>query len=268
MKLFFSEHQSNYESYIYDYAIWAFPEEGEKPSDVMEKGFLPASLKLDRFYLCRNIRVDLKEFASSSENRRIKRKGEGITCKLVRKEDFEFNQERQDFCHDYAEKKWGKGIMDYERLNRTISSPVITHVLVFTEAEKEVGYVAMYVEGTELAYYYYSFYDLDHPFRSLGMYMMISAIEYFKQLTSKYIYLGTCYSRKATYKTQFAGVAFFNGFCWSHDLAELKYLVDRQEKERPGRHLLDTPAYLDQYHNGDIGNLLSKGGFKIDSGGR
>lgn len=264
MKLFFSEHQSNYESYIYDYAIWAFPEEGEKPSDIMEKGFLPASLMLDRFYLCRNIRVSLEEFKPSSENRRIKRKGEGISCQLIKREDFDFNQQRQDFCHDYAEKKWGQGVMDYDRLNRTMSSPVISDVLVFSEAGKEIGYVAMYTEGTELAYYYYSFYDLKHPFRSLGMFMMISAIEYFKEQSLKYIYLGTCYSRKATYKTQFVGVSFFNGYKWSRDIGELKYLVDRQEKEKPSGHLLDTPHYINEYHDGDLGNMVSKGGFKVD----
>lgn len=265
MKLFFSEHQSDYERYIYDYAIWAFPEEGEKPSDIMERGFLPASLKLDRFYLCRNIRVSLADFKSSSENRRIKRKGEGISCKLVRKEDFDFNQERQDFCHSYAEKKWGKGIMDYDRLQRTISSPVITHILVFTEAEKEIGYVAIYVEEGELAYYYYAFYDLDHSFRSLGMFMMISAIEYFKERSSKYIYLGTCYSRKATYKTQFEGVRYFNGFAWSDDIKELKYLVDRQEQGRPNEHLLDSPDFIDLFYGGEIENLVTRGGFKVEA---
>ena len=71
MKLLFSEAAPDYEHYIFPYAIWAFPEAGETPADLFNAGFLPSTRELDRFYMARHIRVRLKDFASSSENRRI-----------------------------------------------------------------------------------------------------------------------------------------------------------------------------------------------------
>ena len=71
MKLAFSESQPDYGHYIFPYAIWAFPEPGETPADFFDRGFLPSSRDLDRFYLCRQVRVNLRQYRTSSENRRI-----------------------------------------------------------------------------------------------------------------------------------------------------------------------------------------------------
>ena len=83
VKLLFSEQKSDYEHYQFPYAIWAVPEAGETPADIFNAGFLPSSRQLDRFYLCRQVRVNLAKFKVSSENRRILRKGESINSKLL-----------------------------------------------------------------------------------------------------------------------------------------------------------------------------------------
>jgi len=83
MNLLFSEQNSDYEHYQFPYAVWAVPEPGEAPSDIFNAGFLPSSRNLDRFYLCRQVRVNLAKFKPSSENRRIRRTGAGIDVKLV-----------------------------------------------------------------------------------------------------------------------------------------------------------------------------------------
>jgi len=59
-------------------------------------------------------------------------------------------------------------------------------------------------------------------------------------------YLGTCYSHTALYKTQFAGAEFFNGFRWSDDLDELKFIIQRDKKELT-QHLLETGEYRDEF---------------------
>ena len=82
MKLLFSEQNSDCEHYQFPYAIWAVPEAGETPSAIFNAGFLPSSRDLDRFYLCRQVHVDLAKFKPSSENRRILRKGAGITFQI------------------------------------------------------------------------------------------------------------------------------------------------------------------------------------------
>ncbi|MDB6039203.1 MAG: arginine-tRNA-protein transferase [Verrucomicrobiales bacterium] len=78
MKLLFSEASPDYSHYVFPYAIWALAETGEAASAMFAAGFLPSSRNLDRFYLCRNIRVKLEDYVTSSENRRILRKFDGI----------------------------------------------------------------------------------------------------------------------------------------------------------------------------------------------
>ena len=70
MRLLFSEAAVDHPHYIFPYAVWAFPEAHETPADLFNQGFLPSSRQLDRFYLCRQVRVDLRKFNASSENRR------------------------------------------------------------------------------------------------------------------------------------------------------------------------------------------------------
>src|SRR5580658_3899255 len=207
MKLLFSETNSNYENYQFPYAIWAVPEKGETPADIFDAGFLPSSRQLDRFYLCRQVRVDLRKFKPSSENRRIVRKGKGIRVDLVPRDRFDYTPERRDFFKTYADIKFGKDVMTLERLDGLFASPIISHLLVFEDAQSggEVGVATLYLEGNELAFYYYAFYDLNYYARNLGMFMMTSAVGLFAGRGFKNLYLGTCYSQTALYKTQFTG---------------------------------------------------------------
>ncbi|MGZ8898777.1 MAG: hypothetical protein ACXW3Z_01660, partial [Limisphaerales bacterium] len=78
----------------------------------------------------------------------------------------------------------------------------------------------------------------------------------------EHLYLGTCYSERALYKTQFSGFEFFNGFRWSTHLAELKYLVGRQG-QTPGKHLLESQEYLSNFH-GKLPQDLA-GAFRVTS---
>src|SRR5882724_3425063 len=252
MKLLFSEQNSDYENYQFPYAVWAFPETGETPADIFNAGFLPSSRNLDRFYLCRQVRVSLAKFKPSSENRRILRKGAGIDMKLVPRDKFDYTPERRQFFKTYADIKFGKDVMTYERLDALFASPIISHLLVFTdlETEKEIGVATLYLEAKSLAFYYYAFYDLNYYARNLGMFMMTSAVARCAELGLRFLYLGTCYSRNALYKTQFAGAEFFNGFRWSDNLDELKYLL-RREAEPQHQHLLESVEYRETFYGGD-----------------
>ena len=264
MKLLFSEQNSDYEHYQFPYAVWAVPEAGEAPSDIFNAGFLPSSRDLDRFYLCRQIRVNLAKFKPSSENRRILRKGAGIEVKLVPRDKYNYTPVQRDFLKTYADIKFGKDVMTFERLDALFASPIISHLLVFTDAARgnEVGVATLYLEGRELAYYYYAFYDLNYYARNLGMFMMTSAVALFAERGFKRLYLGTCYSQTALYKTQFAGAEFFNGFRWSDDLEELKFIIRRDKKELD-QHLLETNEYRDGFYQGDLGNITEASAFRV-----
>src|SRR5712671_6082477 len=264
MKLLFSEQKSDYDHYQFPYAVWAIPETGETPSDIFNAGFLPSSRNLDRFYLCRQVRVHLAKFKPSSENRRILRKGKDINVELVPRDKFDYTPERRQFFKTYADIKFGKDTMTFERLDALFASPIISHLLVFTDAEKggEIGVATLYLEGKSLAFYYYAFYDLNYYARNLGMFMMTSAVALFAERGCRQLYLGTCYSDNALYKTQFAGAEFFNGFRWSDDLDELKFIIQRDQGELR-QHLLETDAYREEFYNDDLGKITDASAFRV-----
>lgn len=249
MILLFSEHKSDYVHYIFPYAIWAIPEAGERPGQIFAKGFLPASRKFERFYMCRHVRVPLRGFTLTSENRRIMRKGKGFEYRLIPRSEFEYTEARRQAFKMYADIKFGKDVMTYDRLDSLFESPIVSHVLMFFDTlyNREIGTVTLYLEPPSFAYYYYAFYDLNYYERNLGMYMMTSAVAYFAELQFEYIYLGSCYSRNALYKTQFANAEFFNGFRWSRDLKELKYLIKR-DSEVMSTHLLESSEFIEKFY--------------------
>ncbi len=262
MKLLFSESKADYDHYIFPYAIWAFPETGETPADFFNQGFLPSSRELDRFYLCRQVRVNLRGFHASSENRRILRKGEGLEVKLLPRAEFDYSPERREFFKTYADIRFGKNTMSYERLDALFSSKITSHVLVFTDAKSgaQVGTATLYLESPTVAYYYYAFYDLGYYSRNLGMFMMTSAVSLFAERKFDHIYLGSCYSQNALYKTQFPGAEFFNGFRWSDDLEELKYLIRREKHDQ---HLLETEEFRQLFYDGDFSQLVAASAFQV-----
>lgn len=263
MRLLFSEHKTDYGHYIFPYAIWGVPEEGETPADFFHHGFLPSSRELDRFYLCRHVRVNLAQYGTSSENRRILRKGEGITVTLVPRAQFDYTPERREFFKTYADIKFGQDIMSYERLDSLFSGRITSHLLVFRDAKTsaEIGVATLYLEPERMAYYYYAFYDLKYYRRNLGMFMMTSAVEFFAARKYAHLYLGSCYNRNALYKTQFAGAEFFNGVRWSDDLAELKFLIKRDSAEVK-HHLLETEEYREQF-GVELAELAAASHFRV-----
>lgn len=249
MKLLFSEAQADYSRYLYPYVIWATPEPGEAPADLFNAGFLPGARGVDLFYLCRNLRLDLAAFKPSSENRRILRKGEGLTMKLVPRAEFDFSPARQEFFLKYAEARYGPGVMPPARLELLFNSPLATHLLVFNDAATgaETGVVLLYLEAPRVAFYRYSFFDLNHPNRSLGLFLMTTAALYFAEQKFTHLYLGTCYSERALYKTQFNSVEWFNGFRWSQNLDELKHALRRQPGSG-GNHLLEDAEFEAKFY--------------------
>jgi len=263
MKLVFSEATPDYAHYIFPYAIWAFPEAGETPADLFSAGFLPSSRNLDRFYLCRQVRVNLTNFQPSSENRRILRKGEGVTSTIVPRADFEFTSPRRAFCQSYADAKFGADVMTPERLDSLFNSPITSHVMRFIDASgAEIGLVTLYLAPPALAYYYYAFYDASHAVRSLGMVLMTQAVVTLAAQGFHFLHLGTCYSPNALYKTQFAGAEFFNGVRWSANLEELKFILHRSGQS-PSQHLLECDEYRQAFWPDDLRAISAQSGFQV-----
>jgi arginyl-tRNA--protein-N-Asp/Glu arginylyltransferase len=262
VKLLFSEAAPDYGHYIFPYAVWAFPEPGEVPADLFNSGFLPSARNLDRFYLCRQVRVRLPEFRPSSENRRILRKGQDFAATLVPRARFDYTPQRREFYKNYADVKFGKEVMSRERLDALFQGRIISHLLLFTDARTgaEIGTVTLYLEPPAMAYYYYAFYDLAYFSRNLGMFMMTWAVAEFARRGFGFLYLGSCYRQSALYKTQFSGAQFFNGLRWSANLQELKYLVARGESQ-PAEHLLEAEDYRQTFSEAELPELAARSPF-------
>ncbi len=262
MKLLFSESKADYGNYIFPYAIWAFPEPGETPADLFDQGFLPSSRDLDRFYLCRQVRVNLKKFRPSSENRRIMRKGNGFKIELIPRDTFEYTPQRRQLYKTYADIKFGKDTMPYSRLDALFNSKITSHLLLVTEADTgvEVGTATLFLQPTAASYYYYAFYDLNYYRQNLGMFMMTTTVKLLAERGFKYLYLGSCYSQNALYKTQFSGAEFFNGVRWSTNLEELKFLIRREDQTK---HLLETDEYRETFCGGDLGRMVAASAFQV-----
>jgi len=263
MKLLFSEFAPDYSRYLYPYVVWAVPEAGETPGDLYAAGFHPASPDLSLFTLCRHLRLPLPSWKPTSENRRILRKGEGWVLERVPRKDFELTPERKREWLAFAEDRFGKGVMPGERLEGLMAGGVITDVLVCRDpgdGDRELGAVLMYLEPSRMAHYYYAFYDRNHANRSLGLFLMTAAAQFFRDAGFQYLYLGTCYSERALYKVQFEGIEFFDGLAWSERIDQLKFLVRRDSR---ARHLLEEPDFR-AWHGG-LEGLKQRAGFRTHS---
>lgn len=243
MKLLFSEAVLDPIHYIYPYAIWGFLESGETPASAFAAGFLPSSPALDRFYLVRQVRVPLSSWRATSENRRILRKLNGLDLELIPRASWSDSPAIRSRWLEWAAHGFGPGVMPDDRLDRLLAAPVVSHILRLVESTSrlERAVALLYLEPPKVAFYYYAFYDPSDDFRHLGMGLMTRAVQQFAADGFHHLYVGTCCSEAALYKTQFESVEFFNGLRWSDQLSELKHLV-RAPLE--GRHRLETPDFL------------------------
>ena len=143
---------------------------------------------------------------------------------------------------EFALERFGDGVMPGERLDRLMSAPIVSHLLVFEDSATggEVGTVLLYLQPPRVANYSFAFYALGRAAENLGMFMMTRAVEFFSAMGLAHLHLGTCYDQRALYKIQFAPIEYFTGWRWSTDLEALKSLV--RQAPTTG-HLLEDPTH-------------------------
>lgn len=263
VKLIFSEVKSDYSRYVYSYAIWAVPDE-ETPAEMFARGLLPARHDMSHYYMVRHVRVPLDKFTLSSENRRILRKNPEVELKLVPVGEYPYTEEKSQKFRAYADVRFGQNIMTKERLDGLFNSKVISHLLLYTHLTtgEEIGIALLYLEPKKLAYYYYAFYDLERFKHSLGMFMMTAAVNYFATEKFDFIYLGTCYSERALYKTQFKNLEFFDGLRWSNSLDQLKLMIKR-DADAGASHLFDYPEFRNDFYPGSVAEIAQNTLFQL-----
>ena len=239
MKIIFSEHQTNYSSYTFSYSVYCIKESQDEMPQIYANGFLPYSgdirIKKDVFYLARSTRVNLNKFEDTSENRRVDRLAQPLNIEIIPAEKFSINFEDADFvsfCKNYAADRFAGGTMDEQRLRYIFRGKTLSHVFTFRSKEKLYGYVFAAIVNNML-HYWYSFFDVAYlRSHSLGKWMMWRMIHWAKKNNLDYVYLGTCYKKKALYKFRdHKGIEFFDGVQWNENIELLKYMCTKDEEE-------------------------------------
>ncbi|MFK7983783.1 MAG: GNAT family N-acetyltransferase [Saprospiraceae bacterium] len=251
MKIFFSENQPDYATYTFNYAVYCIKEAQNELPKIYEKGFLPytGNLKItsDIFYLARSLRVNLNQFADTSENRRINRKIADLDIQITVHEKANFdikNPEFIAFCMDYAADRFSGNAMTENRLKYVLSKETGSHILAFTANGETLGYVLAGLEGNALQYWYAFFNQAYMRSHSLGKWMMWRTIHWAKDNELAYVYLGTCYGKHSLYKVRdHKGLEFFDGSRWNSDAKLLKTLckTDSETINKDRFKLLENP---------------------------
>ncbi len=216
---------------------WPIAESSEDIHALYAAGFLPAFLPLAShcrlFYQApRSVRVDMRRFSPSSENRRILRKTEQFSFSVRLKEEFQYDPiVVGKFCKDYFDAKFGKGVMSVSRIKRIFHAPMTSHVFTFFREGRRVGYVAAFLSDV-LFHYAFAFYDLALYRENLGMSMMTQSVVWAQSEGKRFMYLGSVRDEKGLYKAQFPGWEFWDGTQWVNDKEELRRRIRADQEPR------------------------------------
>ena len=183
-------------------------------------------------YMARSVRVDLKRFTLSSENRRVQKKCTlAISKRIIPIEQFDINDEVfVEFCVRYFTERFGAGVMTTERLATVLAAGFISHVVEYMHTGTVCGYILL-VKHADMQHYWFSFYDPVYYEYSLGLWLMIETITSAQKAGATHLYLGTAYGEKALYKTNFTALEYWDGSTWVSDTTQLRRLL-RSDAER------------------------------------
>lgn len=217
--------------YRFGYCEYASLENGDSLQSFYEKGFLPHSADpkiLGTFYMARSARVVLKEFAPTSENRRVaKRFDNTLTVKEMLAT--EIPDEIRALFIEYFANRHGKNTMPKKRLDAVLAWPLPLKVRVYENNDVPLAAVLEVHDGT-FGHFWYSAYDLTLVEQSLGMWLMLDGARRAKEAGLTHYYLGTVYGPKALYKANLEPLEYWDGTSWSHDLPALKTLARSESK--------------------------------------
>lgn len=186
-----------------------------------DQGFVFTRIDKGVMNQTRSVRIDLKKFELTSENRRILRKGEGVSLEKFVIPYSEYSWEIGKTAKDFYDKKAG-GAFSANKIKELITTVHNFNVLLSFSG---LGYAICY-ENTSILHYCYPFYDLGKSQKDTGLIMMTKAISDAKNRGLSYVYLGSLQRPSDTYKLQFAGVEWFDGKEWSGDLEGAKDLLN------------------------------------------
>lgn len=193
--------------------------------------------RVEPFFMAqtRSMRIDVSKFSLSSENRRILRKTENISCEAQPLPYENYTWKIGKLGKDFYEEKFGPKTFSANKLKELFTNPAyhFNTVLTYThiEAAEPIGYAICY-KNENILHYSYPFYNLETAPKNMGMGMMLKAILYAQTAGCTYIYLGSAQRTTDTYKLQFSGLEWFDGKTWQTDQNALKEILQNIQYEK------------------------------------
>ena len=194
-------------------------------------GYLFGRTGKGEMYQTRSLRIDLKKFKLTSENKRILRKTENVKMEVISLPMKNYHWSIHKLGHNFYASKFGNKTFSANKIKELMTDKEKSNfniVFIYSpsplkgEGWGEVKGYCITLETDELIHYCYPFYDLENSPDNMGLGMMLRAIVWAKENNKKYIYLGS-YSRPTdTYKLQFKGLEWFDGKKWQINLEKLK----------------------------------------------
>ncbi len=230
MKIIFAENLIDYNNYKFSYSVNSILDDKDSIENCFSKGFLPFTGDTNNtneiYYLARSVRVNLKDYERLSENNRVIKNAKNkynIDFKSYEKNALILNEDFIDFCISFSKERFSNNTLTKDRLQLIFSRKNFNNIYTFSIDKKVIGYVLWY-ENENIIHYWFSFYDTNYLKEfPIGKYMMEHLVYYAKENNKKYIYLGTCYGKKALYKVRdFKGIEFYDGNNWVNDIRILK----------------------------------------------
>ena len=176
----------------------------------------------------RSVRIDLKKFALTSENRRILKKvgadGKtgGLGLNVTTLPFLNYNWTIGRLAKDFYEAKFGVGIMSANKIKEMLTD--VEKSNFNTLLSYKLGYAICY-SNSEILHYSFPFYDLSSAPKDMGLGMMVEAVQYAQDSGKRYIYLGSLQRPGDTYKLQFEGLEWFDGKAWRDNLRSVKEIL-------------------------------------------
>jgi arginyl-tRNA--protein-N-Asp/Glu arginylyltransferase len=177
----------------------------------------------------RSLRIDLSKFELTSENRRILKKVKAFEVKPIELPMAVYDISIGKLAKDFYGEKFGEGIMSAQKVKEMLTDSNKSNFNVLltygVSGESTSASFAICHSNDKILHYSYPFYDLKSAPKDMGLAMMIKAIQYAKEKSLKYIYLGSLQRPTDTYKLQFDGLEWFDGKTWKTDLEEVKKIL-------------------------------------------
>jgi arginyl-tRNA--protein-N-Asp/Glu arginylyltransferase len=204
-------------------------------TEMYDRGYVFTRIGRGVMQQTRSIRIDLSKFEMSSENRRILKKGAGISLIEHAIPYADYSWSIGKMAKDFYDVKAG-GAFSANKIKEIIATDAgnFNSLLSFTNTDEThggetIGYAITY-KNPSMIHYSYPFYDLTLAPKDMGLVMMTKIIEVARARKLRYVYLGSLQRPTDVYKLQFSGIEWFeidgkNSGAWQTDIEKVKGIL-------------------------------------------